>query len=107
MTVEPFVYYSDDHGKTWQIGNVTPGPDANEDEVVELTGGRLLLDGRQNSDDFRRRHVSADGGVTWGANRPDNIAITKVDGSLVRYSAKCAQGRSNRSAPRPKPSPSA
>jgi sialidase-1 len=90
VSVDPFVYYSDDHGKTWHVGNVTPGPDANEDEVVELTDGRVLLDGRQNSGDFRRRHLSTDGAVTWGPDRPDDIPLTKVDGSLVRYSAKRA-----------------
>ena len=90
VTVEPFVYYSDDHGKTWQVGNVTSGPEANEDEVVELTDGRVLLDGRQNSGDFRRRHLSADGGVTWTPDRPDSLPLTRVDGSLVRYSAKRA-----------------
>ena len=90
VTVEPFVYYSDDHGKSWQVGKVTAGPEANEDEVVELTDGRVLLDGRQNSGDFRRRHLSSDGGVTWGPDRPDSIPITRVDGSLVRYSAKRA-----------------
>ena len=88
VTVEPFVYYSDDHGKTWQVSNVTSGPDANEDEVIELTDGTLLLDGRQNSGDFRRRHVSGDGGATWGPDSPDEIPITRVDGSLIRYSAK-------------------
>ena len=90
VTVDPFVYYSDDHGKTWQVGNVTPGPDANEDEVVELTDGKVLLDGRQDSGDFRRRHLSTDGGVTWGPDNSDEIPITRVDGSLVRYSAKRA-----------------
>ncbi len=90
VTVEPFVFYSDDHGKTWQVGKVTPGPDANESEVVELTDGRVLLDARQNSGDFRRRHLSTDGGVTWGADNPDDIRLTKVDGSLARYSAKRA-----------------
>ena len=91
VSVEPFVYYSDDHGKTWQVGKVTPGPDANEDEVVELIDGRVLLDARQNDGDFRRRHLSADGGVTWGPDSPDDIAITPVDGSLVRLSAKRAK----------------
>ena len=47
----------------------------------------MLLDARQNSGDFRRRHLSKDGGVTWGADSPDDIPITPVDGSLVRYSA--------------------
>jgi sialidase-1 len=90
VTVEPFAYYSDDHGETWQIGQVTPGPDANESEVVELTDGRVLLDGRQNSGPFRRRHLSTDGGVTWGPDDPCKIPLTPVDGSLARYSAKRA-----------------
>lgn len=85
--VTPFVYYSDDHGESWQVGGVTPGPDANEDEVVELTDGTLLLDARQNSGDVRRRHLSTDGGVTWGPDRPDQIPLTAVDGSMIRYSA--------------------
>jgi sialidase-1 len=90
VTVEPFVYYSDDHGKTWQLGNVTPGPDANESEIVELTDGRVLLDARQASGDFRRRHLSTDGGVTWGPDNPTDVPLTRVDGSLARYSAKRA-----------------
>ncbi|MDE0105013.1 MAG: sialidase family protein [Bryobacterales bacterium] len=85
--VRPFVYYSDDHGAIWKVGRVTPGPDANEDEVVELVDGTVLLDARQNSGDFRRRHRSSDGGVTWGPDRPDSIPLTPVDGSMVRYSA--------------------
>lgn len=87
-TVEPFVYYSDDHGETWQVGGITPGPDANESEVVELADGTVLLDGRQNSGEFRRRHLSTDGGVTWSPDNPFQIPLTPVDGSLARYSAK-------------------
>ncbi len=86
-SVRPFAYYSDDHGASWQVGDVSPGPDANEDELVELTDGTVLLDGRQNGGDYRRRHRSTDGGVTWGPDRPDTIPITPVDGSMVRYSA--------------------
>lgn len=90
VTVEPFVFYSDDQGESWQVGNVTPGPEANEDEVVELIDGRVMLDARPDSGKFRRRHISTDGGVTWGPDNPDAIPITEVDGSLVRYSAKRA-----------------
>ena len=69
--VTPFVYYSDDHGETWQVGEVTPGPDANEDEVVELTDGAVLLDGRQERGArFRRRHLSRDGGIDLGPRPP-------------------------------------
>jgi sialidase-1 len=88
VTTEPLAFYSDDHGVSWQIGNPTDGPDANEDEVVELTDGQLLLDARQNSGSFRRRHLSTDGGVNWGADFGDDVAITAVDTSLDRYSAR-------------------
>lgn len=88
VSVRPFVYYSDDHGQTWKVGNATPGPDANEDEVVELANGSVLLDGRPNSGYLRRRHRSYDGGVTWGPDIPDTIALTPVDGSMIRYSAR-------------------
>ncbi len=95
-TVEPFVFYSDDHGNTWQVGNVTVGPEGNEDEVVELIDGRVLLDARQNEGNFRRRHISTDGGVTWGPDILDDIPITRVDGSMVRYSAKRSQHKKDR-----------
>lgn len=96
VTVEPLVYYSDDHGKSWQVGHVTPGPDANESEVVELVDGRVLLDARQNGGVHRRRHVSTDGGLTWGPNNPSKIELTPVDGSLARYSAVPAGHDRNR-----------
>ena len=54
---------------------------------MELTDGRLLLDARQTRGAFRRRHISADGGLTWGPDLSDTIALTRVDGSMVRYSA--------------------
>ncbi len=87
-TVAPFVYFSDDHGKSWQVGGVTPGPQGNEDEVIELTDGTLLLDARQNGGEHRRRHVSRDGGATWGPNTPESTRVAEVDASLLRYSAK-------------------
>ena len=85
--VRPFAYYSDDRGETWRAGQVTAGPDGDESEIIELADGTVLLDARQNSGDFRRRHRSADGGITWGPDRPDGNAIGQVDGSMIRYSA--------------------
>ena len=54
--------------------------------VISL--GRVLLDARQNGGNFRRRHLSADGGVTWGTGDPSDIPLNQIDSSLVRYSAK-------------------
>jgi sialidase-1 len=81
---EPFTFFSDDHGATWQLGGVTAGAGANEPEVVELADGRLLMEGRQNDGPHRWRWWSADGGATWGAPAPGDIAITPVDASAIR-----------------------
>jgi len=90
VRTEPFVFYSDDHGDTWQVGDPTEGPGSNEDEIIELTNGQLLLDARQDTGLYRRRHLSTDGGQTWGPNVPDSIRMSPVDGSMARYSAKRA-----------------
>lgn len=84
----PFVYFSDDHGETWQIGNPTKGPNASEDEIVELTNGDILLNARQkDKGTFRRQHLSSDGGVTWGPNLLGDVKQSQVHCSLARYSA--------------------
>lgn len=58
--------YSDDHGKSWQRGQRVPGGSfGDEDQMVELADGRILLDIRQNHGDARRRSTSSDGGQTW------------------------------------------
>ncbi len=59
------VIYSDDHGKTWQLGQ-TVRPKMNECQVVELTGGKLLLDMRSyRGQGCRAQSTSSDGGETW------------------------------------------
>ncbi len=61
-----FTIFSDDHGKTWQRGKLVPGGDhGNEDQLVELADGRILIDVRQSRGDARFRAVSSDGGETW------------------------------------------
>ncbi len=73
-TGDPWVFYSDDHGKTWQKGGVADGPDgvANGDEslTVELRDGRLLMNSRFNYAKKRLQFVSADCGETWTAFDP-------------------------------------
>lgn len=81
---EPFTFWSDDHGATWQLGGVTGGAGANEPEVVELATGELLMDGRQNEGSHRWRWWSDDGGTTWGPPVPGDITLTPVDASLIR-----------------------
>ncbi|MGI9429047.1 MAG: exo-alpha-sialidase [Bythopirellula sp.] len=78
-----FVYYSDDHGATWQVSNLASAG-GNENEVVELTNGDLLLDARANP---RTRFTSSDGGNNWSDAPNSDIPVTTVDTSLVRFSA--------------------
>ena len=58
---EGFVYYSDDHGASWLVGNVASAG-GNENEVVERISGQLLLDARAGT---RTRFTSDDGGNNW------------------------------------------
>ena len=89
------VFYSDDHGKTWKLGGRTPEPGVNECQVVELPGGRLMLNMRNYHDytkkvydSKRERQVSFsdDGGMTWTAPRPDPALIEPIcQGAIRRY----------------------
>lgn len=59
--------YSDDHGKTWQLGGVIR-PKVNECQVAELFDGRgtLLMNMRSNHGrNVRAQSTSTDGGLTW------------------------------------------
>lgn len=83
------VIYSDDHGRTWQLGGRTPQAGVNECEVAELTGGRLLLNMRNydRSRPLRRISISEDGGATWGPVRFDPVLVEPIcQASLRRYS---------------------
>ena len=60
-----FFTYSDDHGKTWLLGD-TELPGVNENQVVELADGAVLLNVRSASvKGFRMGATSKDGGKSW------------------------------------------
>lgn len=83
------VIYSDDHGRTWQLGGRTPQPGVNECEVVELSGGQLLLNMRNydRTQPCRRISISQDGGATWGPVMFDPVLVEPTcQASLRRYS---------------------
>lgn len=80
--------HSDDGGATWTYGSGSTPGFADESEVVELTNGDLLWDGRQSGGAARNRFISRDGGDTWSDPHQGDITITAVDAGLVRYSAR-------------------
>ncbi|WP_216402956.1 exo-alpha-sialidase [Arcanobacterium phocae] len=62
--------YSDDHGVTWQVGNPiggVHGAQMDENKVVELSDGRVLLSSRTYENGWGGRHyaISTDGGQNY------------------------------------------
>ena len=85
-TWNAFVIYSDDHGRTWQRGALLPERDwGDENQLVELADGRILMDVRQDHGPHRWLTTSADGGRTWSVPRTGQ-RVTPVCCSIQRYS---------------------
>ena len=82
------IIFSDDNGASWNLGGRTPRPQVNECEVVEISGGRLLLNMRSYAPDARARQValSADGGIIWTDQRSDPALIEPIcQASIIDY----------------------
>lgn len=90
------VIVSDDHGMTWKPGGRTSQSGVNECQVVELPGGRLLLNMRNYHDYWgksgqvsrRERQVafSDDGGISWKDQRFDPVLIEPIcQAAIHRY----------------------
>lgn len=79
--------YSDDHGKTWQRGEIT-AKGMNECEVVELADGSLLVSMRNYHGKNRRAFaISKDGGQSWSEpEHHDQIYCPTCQSSIHRYS---------------------
>lgn len=80
--------FSDDHGETWTLGDlIGPGPAGvgpNENKVVCLDDGRLLLHSRATP--YRMSAVSEDGGQTWSPLQPvPELPDPSDNGSLARF----------------------
>ncbi|MBN9661381.1 MAG: exo-alpha-sialidase [Acidobacteria bacterium] len=72
------VIYSDDHGRTWQIGGSSE-PGTNECQVVELRNGNLMLNMRNYHRQNRRAvAISRDAGATWEPITHDPALIESV-----------------------------
>ncbi|CAN5800734.1 sialidase family protein [soil metagenome] len=87
------VFFSDDHGQTWKLGE-SVSPHTDECQVVELTDGRLQInmrnywerDGkRPEKGRMRAIATSADGGESWSELQFDSTLIEPVcQASLIR-----------------------
>ncbi len=88
------VFYSDDHGRTWQLGG-TVAPHTDECQLAELSDDRIVINmrnywGREGNQPERggMRAVawSRDGGQSWSPLAFDQTLVEPVcQASLVRY----------------------
>lgn len=81
------VIYSDDHGKSWRMGQPVSAP-SNECQAVELADGRLMLNMRDNTgQNCRAVALSDDGGQSWSKVYWDRaLNECPCQASLIRYS---------------------
>jgi sialidase-1 len=86
LAMRAYVVYSDDHGKTWQRGALVESH-TDENQIVQLPGGDLLMDARQGSGGRRWVMRSRDGGAAWSAPQPGET-VTPVCTSLTVVSGR-------------------
>ena len=83
-----YALYSDDHGATWQRGQLVKAQ-TNENQFVELADGVIMMDARQGAGDHRWLMLSKDGGETWTDPAPGQT-VTPVATSIERFTSKSA-----------------
>ncbi|MCS4483951.1 glycoside hydrolase [Gleimia sp. 6138-11-ORH1] len=93
-TTRAAVIYSDDHGKSWKLGEWTAAEGEggrhnwDENKVVELEDGRIMINSRVSAGEANRLRVrlvaySEDGGVTWGASKIETELTDPVNNAHI------------------------
>lgn len=91
------IIYSDNHGKTWQLGGSTSSNKVNECEVVALEDDKLLLNMRNHDVTHKTRAISIsnDGGLTWSPITHDQTLIEpRCQASIRRFTSRNNGNRS-------------
>jgi len=95
MEIQAYSVYSDDHGVTWRRGEFV-GTAMDENTIVELSDGRVMLNSRDSANGHARKvAISDDGGVSYGpvvrdAQLPDptnNASLTRLYPDAAKGSA--------------------
>ncbi len=85
MDYDAHGFYTDDHGKTFQLGLSLNVPGSNESMAAEISDGRLMINSRNQKGDIRARiiGISSNGGQTWDTtyfdhNLPDPVCQASI-----------------------------
>jgi sialidase-1 len=84
-------FYTDDHGKTFKLGASLNVPGSNESMATELSGGRLMMNSRNQKGDIKARiiSISSNGGATWDTSYFDrNLPDPVCQGSILTIRGK-------------------
>jgi sialidase-1 len=84
-------FYTDDHGKTFQLSESVNIPGSNEAMATELSDNRLMMNVRNQRGDIRARIVaiSDDGGTTWDTAYFDHTLPDPIcQGSILTVGKK-------------------
>lgn len=85
-----YAVYSDDHGKTWKMGESADNKNGvpNETAVAELEGGAVMINARKwTGGNLRKVAVSHNGGGRFSATENDEaLHCCGTQGALYRYS---------------------
>ncbi len=83
------IIYSDDNGKTWNIGGSTPQDQVNECTVAELPDGKLLLNMRNYDRTQKSRKISysENSGLNWQPIKPDSALIEPICQASLLFTA--------------------
>lgn len=84
-------FYTDDHGKTFKLSDTVKIPGSNESTAAELSGGKLLLNARNQKGDVKARIValSKNGGESWDSVYFDRQLPDPVcEGSILNIGSK-------------------
>lgn len=82
-----YVFFSDDLGETWQVGNPLDANTSDECEVVELSDGTLYMNARSRQGKKKRAYsFSKDGGLSWSPVKFDPLLPEpSCQGGLVGF----------------------
>ena len=82
------IIFSDDKGKTWNLGGSTPQDQVNESAVAEISKGKLMLNMRNydRSQKSRKISVSDDAGASWSDIYSDPALVEPIcQASLLSF----------------------
>ncbi|KAL5345542.1 hypothetical protein ACLOAV_009292 [Pseudogymnoascus australis] len=93
---QAYSVYSDDGGSTWHMGNPV-GVAMDENKVVELSNGNVMLNSRpSDSSGYRKVSISTDGGVTYSVPKSETqLPDPRNNGAIARMYPDAAEGSAN------------